>query len=343
MAKKDKIYSEEIIKAKRRFPKAKTVIIFVLLAIQIALIILACLYTPTPQDRIELYELTVMPRSDGAVDITYRFVWTPLDTSEELTWIDIGMANENFGFYESSLSDTIDGCEKYVDGDYVSARIYLDKPYKAGETLEFSFRIRQQDLLCKNDEGYFYELVPGWFNATPVEKYRFTWQESQNILSSNATAEENDTLVWEGGMPCGTYVKLRVDYDTNAFSGVNTVKYSPFYDGEVYNELQSDKAAIIVLAVSVCIILLICQVYMIDSIVSYHRGRGFLTGYGYHVHTYGYSNPRYIRARDEHTSTSGSRGGRSGGCACACACACAGGGRAGCSQKDTKELRRKNK
>ena len=61
--------------------------------------------------------------------------------------------------------------------------------------------------------------------------------------------------------------------------------------------------------------------------------------HGYYIHTYGRSNPHYIRARDRYNAThSRSSGGRSGGgCACACACACAGGGRAGCSQKDTYE------
>jgi Asp-tRNA(Asn)/Glu-tRNA(Gln) amidotransferase A subunit family amidase len=53
------------------------------------------------------------------------------------------------------------------------------------------------------------------------------------------------------------------------------------------------------------------------------------------MHTYGRPNPHYIRARNAYNATHRSRGGGSGGCACACACACAGGGRAGCSQKDT--------
>jgi len=83
-------------------------------------------------------------------------------------------------------------------------------------------------------------------------------------------------------------------------------------------------------------LLIIAEVYIVDSYVSYGRGRGFLTGHGYYVHTYGRSNPYYIRQRDKYIATHRSNsGGRSGGCACACACACAGGGRAGCSQKDT--------
>lgn len=87
-------------------------------------------------------------------------------------------------------------------------------------------------------------------------------------------------------------------------------------------------------AVVCCIgaaLLSIAEVYIVDCYVSYGRGRGFLTGHGYHVHAYGRSNPHYIRARDKYNATHS----RSGGGGRGCACACAGGGRAGCSQKDT--------
>ena len=44
---------------------------------------------------------------------------------------------------------------------------------------------------------------------------------------------------------------------------------------------------------------------------------------GYYIHTYGRSNPLYIRARDRYNATHSRSS--------------AGGGRAGCSQKDTYE------
>ena len=81
--------------------------------------------------------------------------------------------------------------------------------------------------------------------------------------------------------------------------------------------------------------------YVVDCFVSYRRGRGFLRGYGHRIHTYGRVNPHYRRAANAHAASNSGRGygGGSRGCACACACACAGGGRAGCSRKDTKEVR----
>ncbi len=333
-------YSEEVIKEKRTFPAAKSVGIALCLALQILALIVALTYTPKPQDRIEEYELIATPRSDGAVDLEYRFVWTPLDTSEDLTWIDIGMANQSFTFYENSFSSNIESYEKYIDGDYVSARLYLDRPYRSGETLTFSFRVRQRQLLCLDDKGYFYEFVPGWFNATPVEHYRFLWKSSPEIVSASTDTQQDGYYIWEGSMPCGTFVNLQLHYENDSFLGASTVKYEHFYEGDVFDELENDKIGAIVFASVLCVILLILQIYMVDSVVSYHRGRGFLTGYGHHVHIYGRTNPKYEKEKEKHSS----RGGRSGGgCACACACACAGGGRAGCSQKDTHPFPRRKK
>ncbi len=324
-------YSEETIRKKRRFPTGKTVLLFVLLAAQIALLTAAFLFDPQPPDRIQSYELSVTPQDDGALYLSYRFVWTALDMGEDLTWVEIGMANPSFEFDEKAFSSNIRRYEKYADGDYVSARLYLDRAYAGGETLTFSFSVFQRDLLCLDGDGYFYEFIPGWFNATPVEHYQFTWNTSPTPLSYNANERKGGNLIWSGSMPCGTYADMQVRYDKNAFAGAPTVPYASF-DGDVSDELAGDKIAAVILACVAAVFLLITQIFIIDSVVSYHRGRGFLTGYGHHIHVYGYTNPRYRTAQEKHSGGS-SRGG--GGCACACACACAGGGRAGCSQKDT--------
>ncbi len=338
MSKKDR-YTKETIKEKRRFPVWKTMALFFLLATQILCITAAVLYIPRPQDRIERYELTATPREDGTVDLDYRFVWTPLDDIEPLTWVEIGMPSRHFDVRPLTFSTNIASYETYTDGDYVSLRLYLDRPYSAGETLTFSFGIHQRELLCQDPYGYFYEFVPGWFNETPVEAYRFVWKLSFAPTATNAPLTRDGYAVWEGAMPCGTYVPMRIQYTSDAFANAHTVRYEEFYDGDVYNALEEDKVGAVFLAIAACIFLLILQLYMIDSVVSYHRGRGFLTGYGHHVHIYGYSNPKYRKEKARYAARSGGRSGGGGGCACACACACAGGGRAGCSQKDTHRVR----
>ena len=346
MRKREKTYdpfSEETVKKERRFPVWRLVLIFIFLIIQVLAIAFSVRYKPTPQDRIESYQIIAEPKSNGSVDIEYRFVWTALDTSEELTWIDIGVPNKYFTFIEHS--DSISYCENNSDGSYSSVRLYLDRPYIGGETLTFSFKINQRELLCKDDDGYFYEFVPGWFNSTPVENYSFIWKSRPTPVSVNTESYQSGNPIWYGSMPCGSYVKMVIRYDADAFSGASTVNYEPFYDGGVSNELKTQKYLAVGLAVVLCVFLLGVQIYYIDSFVSYGRGRGFLRGYGYHIHTYGRTNPLYLSAWNKHHPKD-SGGGRhhGGGCACACACACAGGGRAGCSQKDTTAFPiRKNK
>ena len=330
-------YEEKYIKANRTFPVGKTILLLFIIAIQIGMVIAAFHFEPQPQDKIQQYDVTVEALADGSLDIHYSFVWKALDTSKELTWIEIGMANEHYSVYPDSVSDTIRKYRHENDDGFVRLVLDLDRPYIGGDVLKFSFKINQKNMLCKDSEGYFYEFVPGWFNATPVEHYTFKWADDGKIKSGTDAIRQDGYYIRSGSFECGGYAKMHIRYGQESFDGCATIPYKPFDDSGTYNDLQEDKDAMIALSVIGAVLLIIVQVWIVDSVVSYHRGRGFLTGHGYHIHTYGRSNPYYIRARDRYNAThAGRSGGRSGGgCACACACACAGGGRAGCSQKDT--------
>lgn len=320
-------YDEKYTKSNRTFPVGNTVLLAIIVAVQIGLIILGICYKPKPQDVIHQYNVTVDPQSDGSLDIEYRLVWEALDASEELTWVEIGMPNENFSVYPDSVSSNVNVYSKNTDGDYVSLILDFNKAYIGGDVFEFSFKVNQKDMLCKNEEGYFYEFVPSWFNAIQVKQYEFVWHMGGSR-----------DYVKRGSLDYGEFSKMNVQYGLNDFAGCQIVKYEPFYEGDAFNELNDDKSAMIAMCCLIAGLLIIVEVYIVDCYVSYGRGRGFLTGHGYHVHTYGRSNPYYVRARDKYNEQhAGRSGGRfsGGGCACACACACAGGGRAGCSQKDT--------
>ena len=131
---------------------------------------------------------------------------------------------------------------------------------------------------------------------------------------------------------------MNVSYPKNHFKDAQVVDYMPFNAQGVRDELNESKPLIIVICVALALAGVGFEVLIIDGYVSYNRGRGFIGAYGYPMHVYGRRNQRYIDARNDYnasTSGSGSDGFHGGGCACACACACAGGGRAGCSQKDT--------
>lgn len=338
-------FSADAIRRKRKFPVGKTVLLCILIVIQISAILFAVFYTPKPQDVINIYNVDVFPQSDGNLLVDYSITWTPLDPDEPITWIEIGMANESYDLI--SVYGPVSSHKRFNDGyGYFSHRFYLDKGYRANETFTVNFSIVQEDLLSKdNSMEYFHRFVPSWFNSIKVENYCFRWYNGDiESKDANNSYTDNEWLVWEGSLDCGNYVEMLVYYGNDAYSGVNTVKDFGFDPSGASNDLQDEKFGVVVFCILLIIVLLIAEIYIFDCFVSYSRGRGFITGYGVHIHHYGMLNPRYVTARNKHIAASGRGGGRSGGggCACACACACAGGGRAGCSQKDGYVLHRKD-
>lgn len=329
-------YDEKYLKANRTFPVWRVILFAVLVALQILLPVLAFMADPQPQDRILQYDVTVQPLDDGSLDISYHLIWEALDEFEDLTWIEIGMANPNYSVYADSLSGTIrEYTQEDYDGDVVLV-LDLDRAYTAGEVLEFSFKINQRDMLCRDEQGWFYEFVPCWFNSTPVEQYTFRWMRENGLLYVAESRRETDSYVRTGTFDCGEYTMLTARYDRSRFSGCSAVAYTPFDDSVVSNSLKSERNAVIFMAFVFVGFAALTQLWLVDTVVSYYRGRGFMSGHGYAVHAYGRTNPWYTEAHEKHMAKHHRyRGGGGGGCACACACACAGGGRAGCSQKDT--------
>lgn len=322
-------FSPEYIRKHRTFPALKTVLLVLCIVAQIVLVCLAIFAkAPAPQDKIDSYTVTVEPLENGSLDITYEFIWTALDEEEPLTWVEIGVANSNFSLYPDSVKGGTATRDVY-DG-YCYVRMDFPRAYTGGDKVQFSFKINQRDLLHgQGKERYFY-FVPGWFNATPVEQYTFRWKDSFDVVSSNIPSDGLGWLTRQGFLECGEYVPMEVHYREGSFPTAETVEFYPFDDDDAFNELRGSLWAFRIITVLGALLLIIAEVYIVDSYVSYHRGRGFIRSGGYHVHHYGRVNPRYRAYRDAQNS----RGGGGRGCACACACACAGGGRAGCSRKE---------
>ena len=342
-------FTEENIKEKREFPVKHTIILSVFILVQIFCIFIILFAEEKPKDIINEYNVTVEPQKDGTLDIEYQFVWTALDEKEDLTWMDIGLATPTYILDEDSLSDTIKSFEYLCDDMFVGLRLNLDRAYKGGETVEFSFKVNQEDMLVHNEKGYFYEFVPGWFNSIPVEKYTFRWKDSEEITDVVGGELINGYHTWQGSFDCGEYEMITVRYSEEAYKGKFTVSYYPFDASGAYDVLASNERIKIVLSCIGIFICLILEIGIADCYISYHRGRGFLVSCGYHIHTYGSQNPKYVKAYNKKYGSGGYSGtgygrgyGRGGGGwagagACAWAGACAGGGRAGCSQKDTYE------
>ena len=299
-------FSRETILKKRKFPIGATVGLIALVIVQVACICSMVFYKPKPQDVIEKYTIYATPQSDGSLDIEYYFTWTALDMSEELTWIEIGMANEYFSILDER-SDNIRRIDKYTDDDgYCYAQVYFKNAYEGGNTFDFSFKINQQRILASDGVELFYEFIPGWFNYCQIKSYTFYFNKYGDIDSYNGDFQDNDWLIWQGSLDYGDYVMMRVNY--NSFDA-HTVKYEGFYGDGAYNGLSSDKEGATAGAAFIIIIGLIVELVIVDAYVSYNRGRGFLRGYGHHVHVYGHVNPRYRTEAQKHSARSGGGGG----------------------------------
>ncbi len=328
-------FSEAAVRKNRTFPVGQTVLLAFCVLLQLFLIFIAVIYNPSPQDVIKEYEVTVEPLEDGTLDIEYSFYWKALDETEPLTWVEIGLANSDYTIYDDSISDNIKGWRKVNEDGYVALELHFKDKYYGGDTLRFSFKINQGSMLCEDEDEYFYEFVPGWFNSTPVEHYEFKWLKDDNITSAKGAKEKGDYYVWSGEFECGDYELMRVEYDEYSFIWADTTYYREFNDSGCSNDLAGDKVAFCVFIVIIVLVILAVEINIIDCYVSYVNGRGFRRHYGHYVHVYGRTNPHYRTEANRRAASSRSYGGGGGGCACACACACAGGGRAGCSQKDT--------
>ena len=122
MSRKTK-YEDKYIKSNRTFPVGNTVLLILAITAQILILVLGFNYQPVPKDLIHQYDVTVEPLADGSLDITYHLVWEALDTSEELTWVEIGMANENYMVYPDSVSSNIASYNEYAENGYLNPQI----------------------------------------------------------------------------------------------------------------------------------------------------------------------------------------------------------------------------
>lgn len=274
-------FSEETIKKRRRFPVGKTILLSVFILLQLLCVAAMFIYTPKPQDVIDKYEVFVTPKDDGTLDIEYRFTWTPLDPSEPLSFVYVGVPNPDYTILEYSANIT--KVEEYRYDGVCHVDLHLDRDYYKGETLQFYLRINQASMLCEGIDTYFYEFIPCWFNATPVTEYSFHWKKTNGEKYVNADTSDKTWHIWQGSMEPGEYRIMRLEYEP--FDATVT-EYMPFDDSEVSNELKSEKGGMIAILVMVVLIIIVFEVFLVDSVISYHRGRGFITGYGHPMYVY---------------------------------------------------------
>ena len=273
-------YSEATVIAKRKMPVRNIALIAIIVIAQIALVVFGVVMHNTeytPIDVIKEYNVTVRPQDDGTLNIEYDILWEALSDSEPLTWVDIGIPNLHASIVDYSLSDTVKSAKIVREGGGDFVRLYFKDSYEYGETVRFGFEINQREMLTVSSDEYLYELVPGWFNEIPVEKYCFRWKNytGEEQLSGGSYDTVDGYYVFEGNLQPGEYFLMRVNYPLDTFADPDVVSYAPFDDSGAYNELKDD-GAILAITILFAVILIIPEVYIIDSFVSYGRGRGFI-------------------------------------------------------------------
>jgi hypothetical protein len=282
-----------------------------------ALIFLLALLLPAataraagPLDEIKSYTVTVDPRGDGTLDISYHIDWHVLDSTSEgpLSWVKIGIPNSHADSI-TPLSDTIERIG-YLDDNGSYVRIDFSREYKAGETVSFDFSLHQSCMyrLDGTDNVCSYSFVPGWFDDIAVDSLIIRWNKT-NVLYSDSTGTEGDYLIWSAALMPGSRSVAIVRYNGGVFKTDPGMQYVE----EVHIVSDDGGGGVPALAIIFIIVIIVFSVIAGGSRSRYRGGFGGRGGFD--------------------------GGGHGGGCACACAgcacaCACAGGGRAGCSAKN---------
>lgn len=274
-------------------------------------------------DEIQKYYVTVDPRSDGTLDMTYYLQWKVLDSTSEgpLEWVKIGIPNANVDTIKA-LSSNIDEIQyTSLGGDYV--RIDFDRQYHAGEIIDFSFSIHQSYMYTLTSNACTYEFTPGWFSDIKVKDARVFWNKDKVVSATSTSKNSDGYYVWKDSLGKNEKMTTSVSYNKGAFKVSTSMQASNATKSSSngYSDSSSEMGII------VFIFIMIIIVYVFSAITAI-AGGGYRSHGGY---GYGYGHRHHHHHHHHHSSCASS-------CACvsscACACACAGGGRAGCSRKD---------
>lgn len=274
-------------------------------------------------DRINKYYITVDPRNDGSLDMTYYLEWEVLDSESEgpVSWVKIGVPNSDIDLVKA-ISNNIQSIKYYKDGgDYI--RIDFKKSYYEGEIISFNFSFHQSYMYDIDGELAKYKFTPGWFNDIEVKEAMVFWKSTDVFSANSKKINEDGYYTWKDSLRKGSKMKIDVSYSryTRSFDTGKQSMYATTYTNNSNNSNYSYNNSVKLFFV---LFLIIFAVNMVLSITSYSSHRGYGTrrsGYRYD------DDDDYYHHRSSSSSSS---------CvsSCACACACAGGGRAGCSKKD---------
>jgi hypothetical protein len=266
---------------------------------------------------IEDYIVTMAPKENGSVEITYYQKWKV--TGGHIPWITVGMANSAFSLIREKTGKNIISIKPQNSRSWSGVHITLDKNYQVGETFEVKFTVLQNGLFCPHNGGYRLHFIPGWYDRAVIKHMAVTLNFFAGLGGVSAKPKpdmvESQSLSWEKfGLRKGTKFPLSIVFPKSLFPGK-----IPIASSKKVSKSRSPGPGVLVFFILVIFIILI-----VAAIAGSRKNR---YGSGGKIRTGG-------------TAAILGRGGCVVSCACACvacacACACAGGGAAGCDRKLT--------
>jgi hypothetical protein len=178
-------------------------------------------------DEITDYEIAIVPQEDGSLLDTYVINWCVIsDSAGPLTWITLGMPNEQYQVVRSS-GDAASAIP-YNQGFNYMVRINLLREVNAGECVNFVVLVHQYGManLDESANTISMHFTPGWFNDVPVDHLQVTWylpSDPAQVKSLNPKpGTQNDIqAVWESALQPGEKFPISIVYDPAAFPGFN--------------------------------------------------------------------------------------------------------------------------
>ncbi len=293
------------------------------MVLNIILVVLTIIFLPsigtcdTGTYEIEDYTVTMTPKQNGSVKITYYQKWRV--TGGHIPWITVGMANSAFSLIHSETGKNIVRIKPQNSRSWSGVRITLDKDYQTGENFEVKFAVLQNRLFYAHTGGYHLHFTPGWYDRAVIKRMAVTLNFFTRLEGVSAKPKpdmvELQSFSWEKfGLRKGFKFPISIVFPKSLFPGKIPIA-------------SSKKVSKNVSAVPMIIVFSLLAIFIVLIILAIAGSRKNKYGSGGKI------------------GTGGTVGipGRSGcvvACACACvacacACACAGGGAAGCDRKLT--------
>jgi hypothetical protein len=178
-------------------------------------------------DEIKNYAIDILPQADGSLVDSYAIHWCVISNSAgPLTWITLGMPNEQYEIVTSS-GDVASVKPNNEGFDY---KIRIDLPHEvyAGDCVNLGVQVHQYGLANLNETAneIAFQFTPGWFNEVPVDHLQVSWHlpaDATQVKSFNPkpTSQDGGQAIWETDLQPGEKYPISILYDKAAFPNFN--------------------------------------------------------------------------------------------------------------------------